>query len=221
DVLINPRAASDVLGATKMDRPEDFETNPVNQKVYLVCTNNRGRAVDENEGVDAANPRAENTSGHIIEITETDDDHASLTFEWEIFLLAGDPADESTYFAGFPKESVSPIASPDNITFDAIGNIWISTDGLPNTLEGNDGLFATTVEGSERGNLRQFFSSVNGAEVSGPVFNTDGTALFTAVQHPGEGGTFEEPVTLWPDGVGVTRPSVVLITKDDGGTIGQ
>jgi secreted PhoX family phosphatase len=222
DILINPRAASDVLGATKMDRPEDFETNPVNQKVYLVCTNNTNRAVEDNEGVDAANPRAENSTGHIIEITETDDDHASTTFAWEIFLLAGDPLDESTYFAGFPKDLVSPIASPDNITFDTTGNIWISTDGLPNSFEqGNDGLFATPVSGEERGYLRQFFSAVNGSEVSGPVFNTDSTALFTSIQHPGEGGTFEEPVTLWPDGVGVTRPSVVLITKDDGGPIGQ
>jgi secreted PhoX family phosphatase len=221
DILINPRAAADILGATKMDRPEDFETNPVNQKVYLVCTNNTNRAVEDNQGVDAANPRPENSSGHIIEITEADNDHASTTFTWDIFLLAGDPEDESTYFAGFPKDRVSPIASPDNITFDLQGNIWISTDGLPNSLDGNDGLFATPVDGSERGYLRQFFSSVTGAEVSGPVFNSDDTALFTSVQHPGEGGSYEEPITLWPDGAGVTRPSVVLITRDDGGPIGQ
>ena len=221
DILINPRAAADVLGATKMDRPEDFETNPVNKKVYLVCTNNNRREVDDNPATDAANPRPENTTGHIIEITEDGDDHAATTFAWDIFLLAGDPEDESTYFAGFPKERVSPIASPDNITFDAVGNLWISTDGLPNSFEGNDGLFATPVEGAERGYLRQFFSSVTGAEVSGPVFNPDSTALWTSIQHPGEGGTVEEPVTLWPDGEGTARPTVVLITKDDGGPIGQ
>ncbi len=222
DVLVNPRAASDVLGATKMDRPEDFETNPVTRKVYLVCTNNSNRAVEDNPGTDAANPRPENRSGHIIEITETDDDHASTTFEWDIFLLAGDPADESTYFAGFPKDNVSPIASPDNITFDALGNIWISTDGLPNTFEeANDGLFVAVTEGEDRGNLQQFFSGVVGGECSGPVFNPDNTALFASVQHPGEGGRVEDPVTLWPDGEGVTRPTIVLITKDDGGPIGQ
>ncbi len=222
DVLINPRAASDVVGATKMDRPEDFETNPVTGKVYLVCTNNSNRAVEDNAGTDAANPRAENRTGHIIEITETDDDHASTTFDWELFLLAGDPADESTYFAGFPKESVSPIASPDNITFDVLGNIWISTDGLPNTFDdANDGLFVAVTEGENRGNLQQFLSTVPGAECSGPVFNTDDTALFVSVQHPSEGSTFEEPLTLWPDGEGATRPSVVLITRDGGGPIGQ
>jgi len=221
DVLINPRAASDVLGATKMDRPEDFETNPVNGKVYLACTNNSNRAVEDNPGTDAANPRPENRSGHIIEITETNDDHANTTFAWELFIICGDPKDESTYFAGFPKENVSPIASPDNIVFDTVGNIWISTDGLPNTLEGNDGLFVTAVDGENRGNLLQFLSTVPGAECSGPVFNTDDTALFVSVQHPSEGSTFEEPLTLWPDGEGATRPSVVLITKDDGGPVGQ
>ncbi|HWV35148.1 MAG TPA: alkaline phosphatase PhoX, partial [Thermomicrobiales bacterium] len=221
DILVNPRAAGDIVGATRMDRPEDFETNPVNQKVYLVCTNNTKRGTDGMPDVDESNPRPENSTGHIIEITENDNDHAATTFTWEMFLLAGDPEDESTWFAGFPKESVSPIASPDNITFDTAGNIWISTDGLPSSFEGNDGLFATPVEGSERGYLRQFFSSVDGAEVSGPIFNPDSTALWTSVQHPGEGGTIDEPITLWPDGTGTARPAVVLITRDDGGVIGQ
>jgi secreted PhoX family phosphatase len=221
DILLNPRAAADILGATKMDRPEDFETNPVNKKVYLVCTNNTRRATDDNDDINAANPRPENSTGHIIEMTEDGDDHAANTFKWEIFLLAGDPEDASTYFAGFPKDQVSPIASPDNITFDTAGNIWISTDGLSNSLAGNDGLFATPVEGAERGYLRQFFSSVNGAEVSGPIFNPDSTALWTSIQHPGEGGTIEEPVTMWPDGEGTARPTVVLITRDDHGVIGQ
>ena len=120
-ILINPRVAGDVVGATKMDRPEDIEVNPVNQKVYMVMTNNNRRGVEDNPGTDESNPRPENIWGHIIEVTEAGGDHAATEFEWDIFLLCGDPADESTYFAGFPKEKVSKMANPDNITFDSQG----------------------------------------------------------------------------------------------------
>jgi len=219
-VLVNTRLAADLLGATKMDRPEDFETNPVTGTVYLVCTNNSNRGAEGKAAADPMNPRDENLNGHIIEIVETAGDHAATTFAWDIFMLCGDPADESTYFAGYPKEMVSGISSPDNITFDLAGNLWISTDGMPRNLPSNDGLYAVPVEGMERGNLKRFFTSVTGAEVSGPVFTPDNTSLFTSIQHPGEGGTFEAQISSWPDGDGVPRPSVVVIQAIDGSRIG-
>ena len=218
EVLIYTRLASDVLGATKMDRPEDFETNPVTGKVYLVCTNNSNREAGEE---DAANPRPENFNGHIIEMTEDGGDHTATTFTWEIFILAGDVNDDAAgAFYGGHTEGVSSFAAPDNITFDTTGNIWISTDGLPNNLPGNDGLFVAATEGAERGLAKQFFSTVLGAECSGPVFNTDNTALFASIQHPGEGGTVEEPVSQWPDHAVAPRPTVVLITNDEGNPVG-
>jgi hypothetical protein len=222
DVLVKTRLAADALGATKMDRPEDIETNPVNRKVYVALTNNTRRGGDNQPGVDVANPRPNNANGHIIEITEAGNNHAATTFTWEIFLLAGNPADDETaYFAGFDKSQVSPIANPDNITFDLAGNLWIATDGAARSINFNDGLFAVPVAGAQRGHLKQFFAAVNGSEVCGPEFTPDNRTLFVAIQHPGEGGTFEEPISTWPDKQGLPRPSVVTVQAFDSRIIGR
>ena len=130
DVLIRARFAGDALGATKMDRPEDVEVNPVNRRVYMNCTNNTNRGAVRPGGAGRRQPRAQNFNGHVIEITENGGNHAGTTFRWDIFLLCGDPADPSTYFAGFPKDQVAAgMSSPDNISFDTRGNLWIATDG--------------------------------------------------------------------------------------------
>jgi hypothetical protein len=62
---------------------------------------------------------------------------------------------------------------------------------------------------------------VAGAECASFEFTHNNRAVVVAVQHPGEGGTVEEPVTLWPFTSSVPRPSVVVVVKDDGGVIGQ
>jgi len=222
DVLVKTRLAADALGATKMDRPEDIETNPVNKKVYVVLTNNTRRGRENQPGVDTANPRPKNANGHIIEISEAGNNHAATTFTWEIFLLAGNPAeDATTYFAGFDKSQVSPIANPDNITFDLAGNLWIATDGAARSINFNDGIFAVPTEGAQRGNLKQFFAAVRGSEICGPEFTPDNRTLFVAIQHPGEGGTFEEPISTWPDKQGLPRPSVVTVQAFDSRIIGR
>ncbi|MEO1795114.1 MAG: PhoX family phosphatase, partial [Pseudomonadota bacterium] len=83
DVVINVRLAADLLGATKMDRPEDVEANPTTNKVYVMLTNNtRRKPGDEN----AANPRAENKFGHIVEMIPEGGDHAATKFTWDILV---------------------------------------------------------------------------------------------------------------------------------------
>lgn len=221
DVVINARIAADLLGATKMDRPEDIEVNPVNEKVYIVCTNNTDRGKDGRPGPDKANPRSENRHGHIIELIEQGNDHAASAFAWELFLVCGDPSDDSTFFAGYDKSLVAPVSCPDNITFDHDGNLWIATDGQPRSLAINDGLYAVPVEGPERGRVKQFMSIVKAAELCGPELTPDGATLFAAVQHPGEGSTYEKPSTSWPGHSGIPRPAVIAVTRSDGGRIGE
>ncbi|WP_327316491.1 PhoX family protein [Streptomyces sp. NBC_01235] len=219
EVLVFTRLAGDKVGATKMDRPEDIQPSPLTGKVYVVLTNNTNRGVGANAKADEANPRNANKHGHILELTERRDRPQSTTFAWSLFLVAGDPDDPATYFAGFPKDDVSPISCPDNVAFDPHGNLWISTDG--SRLGSHDGLFGVATRGSRRGELKQFLTVPTGAETCGPVIQD--RRVLVAVQHPGEadGASVEKPASTWPDGAGkIVRPSVVAVWRADGEDIG-
>tara|TARA_R110002049_G_scaffold300752_1_gene491899 strand:+ start:64653 stop:66683 length:2031 start_codon:yes stop_codon:yes gene_type:complete len=219
DVLIETRRAADLLGATQMDRPEDVEPNPVNGKVYVMLTNNSKR-----KEANIVNPRVENIHGHVLELTPPggmgkDADHTADTFTWDIFLLGGNPAnseDKSSYHPG----AESWVSCPDNMAVDHKGRLWISTDGAPKS-DIPDGMHATDVSGAGRALTKFFFACPEGAEMCGPEFTPDGTTLFVAVQHPADGSTFDAPSTRWPDFADgmPPRPSVVAITKQDGGEI--
>ncbi|PSK91293.1 hypothetical protein CLV63_12019 [Murinocardiopsis flavida] len=217
EVLVHTRLAADAAGATKMDRPEDVEPNPVTGKVYCALTNNDARTPEQ---ADEANPRANNKYGHILEITEKRDDAAAESFGWVLPIVCGDPGDPSSYFAGYDKSKVSAISSPDNLAFDARGNLWISTDGQGKTIDCNDALHAVPMSGRYRGELKMFATVPIGAECCGPFITEDQRTVFIAPQHPGEGGTYEEPISTWPDG-GVARPSVVSVWHKQGRRIGS
>lgn len=216
DVLIRTREAAAALGATKMDRPEDVEASPVTGKVYMACTNNTQRGTSGRPGTDAANPRVGNRWGHVIEITEAGDDAGATAFTWEILLLCGDPADPATYFAGYDKSQVSPVACPDNLSFDSAGNLWIATDGAPSAWGGifspapNDAIHALPVEGAERGRTRQFLSGPIGCEVAALLVADEDRLVLASIQHPGEGSTLASPTSTWPGRV--PRSAVVAVT---------
>ncbi|GGY42784.1 PhoX family protein [Streptomyces omiyaensis] len=219
EVFVFTRLAGDKAGATKMDRPEDVEPSPRSGRVYVALTNNTNRGKGTNPGVDEANPRNLNKHGQVLELAEHWDDPAADGFAWRLFLVAGDPEDPATYFAGYPKEKVSPISCPDNVAFDPHGNLWISTDG--NALGTHDGLFGVATHGERRGELKQFLTVPRGAETCGPVIQD--RRVLVAVQHPGEidGASVEKPASAWPDGPGkIVRPSVVAVWRNDGRDIG-
>jgi secreted PhoX family phosphatase len=230
DVLIEARRASDLLGATKMDRPEDVEANPLTQKVTVILTNNTRRKPDQ---VDAANPRADNKFGHIIEMLPDGGDHAATRFTWEILVKCGDPSIAevgATFSPATTKDGW--FGMPDNCAVDADGRLWIATDGNSDKATGRaDGLWALETAGEARATSKLFFRCPAGAEMCGPMFTPDLETLFLAVQHPGDDGsqwrafgrasTFDDPSTRWPDfkpGM-PPRPSVVVITRQGGGKI--
>jgi secreted PhoX family phosphatase len=217
DICIRTREAADLVGATKMDRPEDIETNPVNKRVYIALTNNTSRGVGTNAGTDNVNPRIKNTNGQIVELVEAGGDPASLTFTWSIFLLAGPQTDDTRLFNGHVNPDASDISCPDNLTFDPSGNLWIATDGQPSAIKQNDALFALATTGPDRALPKRFFTAPFGAEVTGPFITPDGRNLFASIQHPGESGTLTSPQSTWPGHTsGYPRPAVVVVTKATG-----
>ncbi|QDZ11403.1 PhoX family protein [Devosia ginsengisoli] len=230
DVIIETRHAADLLGATKMDRPEDIQPNGVNGKVYVMLTNNTRREADQ---VDAANPRAENAFGHIIEIAEADGDFAATSGTWEVLLQCGDPAiaEVGATFSSATTEN-GWFGMPDNCAVDSLGRLWVSTDGNnPSDTGRTDGLWAVDTEGAARATSKLFFRVPVGAEMCGPLFTPDDETAFVAVQHPADGGDdwdgfgrvsyYEDLSTRWPDfdDAMPTRPSVVVITRQGGGKI--
>jgi secreted PhoX family phosphatase len=126
----------------------------------------------------------------------------------------------ATYFAGYSNpDALSAFANPDNLGFDQDGNLWIVTDGAQ-PGDNNNGCFVCPTRGAERGAVRQFMSAPIGAEVSGCEVMPDGRSLFLTVQHPGSGGTVEEPRSRWPDGA-APRGSLIAIRVIDGRKVGS
>ena len=207
EVLIKARLAADMLGATPMDRPE-WTTIGNQGEVFFTCTNNTQRTDDE---IDAANPRAENSWGHIIRL-KNDHDHLSVHFYWDLFVLAGpgDGVDGSTV----PSESA--FGSPDGLWSDPSGRLWIETDGAQ-PEDANDQLLCSD---PTTGEIKRFLTGVKGCEITGITMTPDQRTMFINVQHPGNG---DPEASSWPSGVAceLPRAATVVITKDDGGIIGS
>jgi uncharacterized protein len=246
DVVIQVRAAADLLGATTMDRPEDVEPSPITGRIYIACTKSDSRGVTDRKdwygrepetGVNAANPRPDNRSGHIIEIIEDGDDGAATKFSWNVFLLAGDPeagryivnaselvpgkvGAKDTYFAGYAKPTeLSQVYCPDNLGIDPQGRLWIVTDSESRDMP-NNGCYVMETSGPQRGLLKQLASGPNGCEMCGCEFTPDGHTLFLTIQHPGEGGTLDHPRSHWPDGPGFpARAALLAVERKDGGPV--
>jgi secreted PhoX family phosphatase len=228
EILINARAAADVLKATRMDRPEWIAVHPQSKQVYCTLTNNSTRGTDRGPAIDPMNPRANNVFGHIIRWKEDGGDAAAARFAWDVFLLCGDPSNADEAKRGTIKGDV--FGSPDGLWFDSRGVLWIQTDVSTSVLHkgdyaamGNNQMLAADPETRE---VRRFLTGPAGCEVTGVVGTPDGRTLFVNIQHPGETSSERaDPknptaVSAWPDGAGRPRSATVVIRRRDGGLIG-
>ena len=228
EVLIKARQASDLLGGTKMDRPEWIDVDKQGW-VYTTLTNNSNRGAANQLGVDAANPRANNTMGNIIRWKD-DGDFDGSGFQWNHFVLAGDPKLERADAKGNIKGDA--FACPDGLWTDARGVLWIQCDMSTSAMGkgdlinmGNNGMLAADVK---TGEIRRFLTGPSGCEVTGATATPDGRTMFVNIQHPGESPSERSDpadprkISNWPDQQAAGRPrsATLVIRKIDGGLIG-
>ncbi|CAM5789642.1 PhoX family protein [Rhizobacter fulvus] len=230
EVLIKARQASDLLGATKMDRPEWLAIDQQAREVYCTLTNNTARGAKGQPGVDAANPRVDNAMGQIIRWKEgaaAGGDFDATTMRWDHLVLAGDPANARAEAQGNIKGDI--FGCPDGLMLDARGVLWIQTDAHASVL--NKGEFARIGNNQMlafdrgTGEARRFLTGPVNCEITGATLTPDGTTMFINVQHPGETPSDRsdpaEPnkFSKWPSG-GRPRSATVVIRRLDGGVIG-
>ena len=219
EILILTRQAGSKVGATTMDRPEWVAVNPVAIEAYCCLTNNSNRGVKPNAGGDAApvggpNPRATNEFGQIVRWYPANANHADLAFTWDLYVMAGNPDVHKDAYAGSSNINTGNMFnSPDGMTFDSTGLLWIQTDGE----DSNEGDFLgmgnnqMLIGDPVTGQIERFLTGPNGAEVTGLCWSSDKSTAFVGIQHPG--GSF-------PDGAGLPRSSIVAIRRDDSALIG-
>ncbi len=229
EVVIKSRQASDLLGATKMDRPEWTAVDQARGEVYCTLTNNSNRTADGKNGVDAANPRANNTQGNIIRWREQGDFHGER-FVWNHFVMAGDPSLARADAKGNIKGDM--FSCPDGLWVDGRGVLWIQTDMSTSAMGKGDlvnmGNNVMLAADTQTGEIRRFLSGPAGCEVTGVTSTPDLKTLFVNIQHPGESPsersdpTKPQAISTWPDGPAGGRPrsATVVIRRKDGGIVG-
>ena len=229
EVVIKSRQASDLLGGTKMDRPEWIAIDQKSRDIYCTLTNNSSRGAKDMPGVDAANPRANNVMGQIIRWKD-DGDFDGLGLRWDHLVLAGDPANARAEAKGNIQGDI--FACPDGLLIDARGVLWIQTDmhasqmykGELERMANNQMLACDR----STGEIRRFLTGPVNCEITGATLTPDGRTMFINIQHPGETPTDRsdpaEPTKFsnWPDykAGGRPRSSTVAIRRVDGGLIG-
>ncbi len=224
DIAIHTRQAGSAVGATTMDRPEWVAANPNRAEVYCCLTNNKNRGKKPNAGGDSTlaggpNPRVGNDYGQIVRWRPDNGDHTADGFDWDLFVMAGNPDVYSYDYAGSDNiTSDNKFNSPDGLAFDNNGLLWIQTDGNYSNKGDFKGMGNNQmlVADPQSGEIRRFLVGPKECEVTGFAWSPDRKTLFVGIQHPGEKGD-----SHFPDGGETVPRSVIIgINRQDGGLMG-
>ncbi|MEO0911738.1 MAG: PhoX family phosphatase [Pseudomonadota bacterium] len=228
EISVFTRMAGTAVSATTMDRPEWIAVNPTAVEAYCCLTNNSRRGALNDDGTvrtnaagepmvpNAPNPREVNRYGQIVRWRPHSDDHGAATFDWDLYVMAGNPTvhTEGPYAGSANINAGNLFNSPDGMQIDTTGLIWIQTDGD----DDNEGDFAgmgnnQMLAGDPvTGEIRRFLTGPNGSEVTGLTWSADRRTMFVGIQHPG---------TPFPDGEGsLPRSAIVVVKRDDNELVG-
>ncbi|WP_299208608.1 PhoX family phosphatase [uncultured Tateyamaria sp.] len=219
-IAIFTRIAASAVGATTMDRPEWVAVNPTAVEAYCCLTNNKNRGVQPNAGGDdtsanGPNPREANNFGQIVRWRPHGDNHASNTFDWDLYVMAGNPkAQEGPYKGSSNVNEGNLFNSPDGMAIDSTGLMWIQTDGDDSNEGEFEGMGNNQMLAGDpvTGEIRRFLTGPKGSEVTGLTWSADRRTMFVGIQHPG---------ATFPDGEEVLpRSSIVVVKRDDNALVG-
>jgi len=227
EIAIFSRLAASNVGATTMDRPEWIAVNPTAVEGYCCLTNNSRRGAKNDDGSirtnaggeamvpNAPNPRALNNYGQIVRWRPAGDNHAANTFEWDLFVMAGNPTNQDGLYQGSSNiNQGNMFNSPDGMQFDSTGIVWIQTDGNDGNEDEFQGMGNNQMLAGDpvTGEIRRFLTGPKGSEVTGLTWSSDRRTMFVGIQHP------DAP---FPDGDGsLPRSSIVAIKRVDGALVG-
>jgi hypothetical protein len=202
-ILIDAHYAANAAGATCTARPEDTDIGP-NGSVFIAFTSGSPSSSDGSPDArvfKGPNGESPYEYGWIIRLDEEGNDPAAMTFKWTAFATGGEPAEGGLGFS-----------NPDNLEFDAKGNLWmvvdmssdklnkeipmgrLDKDGKPikqsdlRAIYGNNSVWYLPTSGPNAGQAYLFGFGPMDAEMTGPFFTKDQKTLFLAAQHPGEVG---------------------------------
>ena len=201
-ILIDAHFAASAAGITCTARPED--TIVADDGTLFIAFTSGSDGSDggpDREIFVGPDGESDYEYGWIMKLEEADRDPGSLKFTWSILATGGEVAKGGSGFA-----------NPDNLTFDARGNLWMVTDMSTSThnqavptrtvveetetitlsgkdltgVFGNNSMWYVPLAGDNAGNNYPFAIGPMECECTGLIFDDDNHNLFLAIQHPGE-----------------------------------